>query len=41
MITTETSVDKRGGALSELLPFSAVKNSDQDPFKRGTIQVSF
>jgi hypothetical protein len=32
MITTVTSVDKRGGALFELLPLSAVKKSDQDPF---------
>jgi hypothetical protein len=41
MIATETIVKRRGGALFELPPFLAVKKSDQDPFERGTIQVSF
>jgi hypothetical protein len=32
MISSEMTVDGRGGALFELPPFSAVKKSDQDPF---------
>jgi hypothetical protein len=41
MITSETIVDGRGGASFELPRFLAVKKSDEDPFERGTIRVSF
>jgi hypothetical protein len=41
MITSEMVVDRGGGALFELLPFLAVKKSDQDPFERARFKLSF
>jgi hypothetical protein len=41
MITTETVAEERGGAPFELPPLFRVQNSDQNPYERAPIRVSF